>query len=153
MMIPEPLPGMEAPETPTPRIYRKNGLPAHDLHKYDRDTAWIERALCVGTPIIWWAPPFATRQDSQFSRAWAPDPQAYALCEACPVKADCLHDANRSGDIDWSMRAGQGPRAYQRRQEKSARERLNRAKAKKERPPPPGGSVAVLKNFKRRDAT
>lgn len=138
-----------------PRIYRRQGLPAHDLHKYDRDVSWFEDALCVGTPIIWWAPPFATRQESQFSRAWNPDPRAYEMCKACPVSKACLEDATRSGDIDWSMRAGVGPKAYQRRQAKTARERRDRAIRRQlkeaEGAPPPDVPFAVLKNFKRRD--
>lgn len=55
--------------------------------------SWLEQARCAGHPTDWWVPP-----PGQLAH-----PTAVALCQACPVTAECAADRQPG---DYSYRAG-----------------------------------------------
>lgn len=57
------------------------------------DTSWTERGACRGSdPNLWFV-------DGR------PEPKAVAVCETCPVKAQCLHYAIEAGE-DFGLWGG-----------------------------------------------
>lgn len=50
---------------------------------------WRDDAACAGTPDVWWYPT-DRKGETRTSEPRRLEPQAQALCNACPVKAACL---------------------------------------------------------------
>lgn len=87
-------------------------LSAYERFTMDRgNLAWTAHVACKDTPIEWWAPPYKRGRPAVAQR-WEPHPEAQRLCNECPVSAECLADAEATGDIDWTMRANHGPLAF-----------------------------------------
>jgi hypothetical protein len=53
-------------------------------------THWLAQAACRGRPTAWWFSPAGSLEQAM----------ALALCKQCPVRADCLQDAERSEQLD-----------------------------------------------------
>lgn len=84
-------------------------ISAFDRFRVDRgDLSWVQFAECKGTPQSWWSPPY-DKPGRYKGGPWRPDPRAYQLCARCTVSKECLADAKLTGDIDWVMRAAEGP--------------------------------------------
>jgi WhiB family redox-sensing transcriptional regulator len=62
--------------------------------------AWVNEAACRGKPIDWFFP------DAEAGRM---HPEAKALCEECPVRAECLDYALHLSD-GFGLWAGMSPR-------------------------------------------
>jgi WhiB family redox-sensing transcriptional regulator len=63
---------------------------------------WRDLAACATVdPELWFEPDHehpAARQ--------ARETAAKAICAGCPVRAACLHDAVRTGEMIWAIRGG-----------------------------------------------
>ena len=92
------------------------GYPAAPDRHTIRDTAWQDRALCVGAdPEDFYPNP--VRHDQ------ARVDQAKAICRACSVRDACLEDALATGDY-WGIRGGytgEELRAIARRRNRNAK--------------------------------
>lgn len=63
--------------------------------RLDLDTEWMERAACNGVGPV----PFFDDHRHDFA-------SARALCEACPVRAECLAEALATPGQQWGFRGG-----------------------------------------------
>lgn len=60
---------------------------------------WWEQASCAQVdPELW------------YPEVTDPDPAPYLICDACPVRQECLQDAIDTGDIYFGIRGGLSPR-------------------------------------------
>ena len=65
----------------------------------DPDPGWRAKAACRGKPTEWWYPSRGAYGGGNGIRYGSDDTlEALAICEGCPVRSDCLHEALLVGE-------------------------------------------------------
>lgn len=82
------------------------------------DEAWRERAACKGKPVDWWLPPVTAS-----GHAVRYPPEAVALCDACPVREQCLDFAIAHDELGYWGGTGERERRRVAWERRLARER------------------------------